>query len=61
MILASEHVAKQIIVAGSLYIILEAILSIMYHNLNTRTRIAHLGRISRIIAGVVIIILEVIV
>jgi hypothetical protein len=56
-----QQIALQVIVAAALYIILEAILTIRYHKLNTRTKIAHLGRVSRIVAGTVIIILVVII
>jgi len=53
-------IAIQVIAVCGIYIILEAILSIRYHY-NIRSRIAHLGRISRIIAGAIIIVMAVII
>jgi len=57
--LSAEEVAKHIIAYSGVYIVLEAILSIKYH-CNMQSRIAHLGRVSRIVAGIVIIVMVVI-
>ena len=49
-----EHIIRVVISVCSIFIILEAILSINYH-CNKKTRIAHWGRISRIVTGIIII------